>query len=272
MRHVWVVGMVGAVALGVQTGRAAAEGPGCKDHPLFPRMSGFQIDRCDAQPFAAQRFRDGEGNELEIEGQAQTTSYVRKPGALGTSELQVLRNFTAAIRRIGGQVLSEDAGNAYLRVEQGGREIFAHVAAYEPGESYRLTIVERPAMRQTITASQLIDELNRAGSVALRIHFDPNKATILPDSQPILEQVAELMRSQAELRLSVEGHTDNTGTAQANKALSQRRAESVVAALVQKGVARARLAAVGWGQERPVADNLSDQGRDKNRRIELVKK
>jgi outer membrane protein OmpA-like peptidoglycan-associated protein len=108
--------------------------------------------------------------------------------------------------------------------------------------------------------------------VALRIHFDPSKATIKPDSQPVLEQVAELMRTQADLRLSVEGHTDNTGTAQANKLLSQRRADSVVAALVQKGVARARLVAVGWGQERPVADNRSDAGREKNRRIELVKK
>jgi outer membrane protein OmpA-like peptidoglycan-associated protein len=72
--------------------------------------------------------------------------------------------------------------------------------------------------------------------------------------------------------VSIEGHTDNTGTAQGNKALSEERAKAVVAAVAAKGVAAARMGAVGWGQDKPVADNGTEAGRARNRRVEVVKK
>lgn len=74
------------------------------------------------------------------------------------------------------------------------------------------------------------------------------------------------------LKASIEGHTDNVGEAGANKALSQRRATSVVTALKAAGIAPDRLTSAGWGSEKPVADNGTDAGRAKNRRVELVKK
>jgi len=72
--------------------------------------------------------------------------------------------------------------------------------------------------------------------------------------------------------VSIEGHTDNAGQPAANKILSEQRARSVMNAVVKGGVDAARISAVGWGQERPIADNRSEEGRAKNRRVEIVKK
>ena len=96
--------------------------------------------------------------------------------------------------------------------------------------------------------------------------------SIRPDSQPVIDQVAEMLQTNAGLMLSVEGHTDSVGTPQSNKTLSEERAKSVVAAVVELGVDAGRLTAVGWGQEKPVADNRTEDGRAKNRRVEIVKK
>jgi outer membrane protein OmpA-like peptidoglycan-associated protein len=84
--------------------------------------------------------------------------------------------------------------------------------------------------------------------------------------------IATLLKSNPTLKLGVEGHTDNVGDAASNKKLSEARAKSVTAAIVASGVDAARLSAAGFGQEKPVADNRTEEGRAKNRRVELVKK
>ncbi|HEY8714481.1 MAG TPA: OmpA family protein [Candidatus Acidoferrum sp.] len=81
----------------------------------------------------------------------------------------------------------------------------------------------------------------------------------------------KLVQQDADLKLKVEGHTDNQGNAAANQALSERRAQAVVAWLTAHGVQASRLSAEGLGQTKPVADNGSEEGRAKNRRVELVK-
>jgi OOP family OmpA-OmpF porin len=108
--------------------------------------------------------------------------------------------------------------------------------------------------------------------MALYINFDTGKADIKAESQPIIEQIAALMKSHPDLNVSIEGHTDNVGTPASNKTLSDTRAKSVMSAVVKAGVASGRLTAVGWGQEKPIADNRSEDGRAKNRRVEIVKK
>jgi OOP family OmpA-OmpF porin len=86
-----------------------------------------------------------------------------------------------------------------------------------------------------------------------------------------VQQIAIMMKAAPTLKLHVEGHTDNVGDAASNKRLSEARAKSVMDAIVQAGVAAERLEAAGFGQERPVADNRSEEGRARNRRVELVK-
>jgi outer membrane protein OmpA-like peptidoglycan-associated protein len=108
--------------------------------------------------------------------------------------------------------------------------------------------------------------------VTLYINFDTNKATIKPESKPIVDQIVVLLKDNFGLNVSIEGHTDSTGIPAKNKTLSQERAQSVVNALVAAGIDKKRLSAVGWGQEKPMADNKTEEGKAKNRRVEIVKK
>jgi hypothetical protein len=104
------------------------------------------------------------------------------------------------------------------------------------------------------------------------IHFASNSATIEPESYPILNEIFTLLKLESSLKLSIEGHTDNTGSADLNATLSQQRADSVKAYLVTAGIAEGRLTTVGFGLSAPVADNGSELGRAQNRRVELVRK
>ncbi len=102
------------------------------------------------------------------------------------------------------------------------------------------------------------------------VYFQTNKATILSRSFGLLDNVAEVLADHSELQMiRVEGHTDSQGNDDKNKALSQRRAEAVVAYLVSKGVPADRLQAAGFGEEQPIADNTTKEGRAANRRVEF---
>jgi outer membrane protein OmpA-like peptidoglycan-associated protein len=118
----------------------------------------------------------------------------------------------------------------------------------------------------------MVDELNKSGFVALYINFETGKADIKPESQTIVDQVADMLKSNDSLNVSIEGHTDNVGTAAFNKTLSENRAKSVMDAIIARGIEKSRLSAKGWGQEKPIGDNKTEEGRAKNRRVEIVKK
>lgn len=103
------------------------------------------------------------------------------------------------------------------------------------------------------------------------IYFDTNSAEIKPESKPALEEIGKLLRNNPDLKLLVVGHTDNVGDFDFNLQLSQRRAEAVVRALVrEQGVAVSRLRSHGVSFAAPVATNDDEEGRAKNRRVELV--
>jgi outer membrane protein OmpA-like peptidoglycan-associated protein len=128
-----------------------------------------------------------------------------------------------------------------------------------------------PANIRVIRTS-MIDTINLAGRVALYINFDTGKAAIRPDSRQIIDQIAGMLNDEPALNITVEGHTDSTGDPAGNLRLSEMRAAAVVAALVERGIDGARLSAVGYGRTKPIANNGTEEGRAKNRRVELVKK
>ncbi len=121
-------------------------------------------------------------------------------------------------------------------------------------------------------AVPLYDRMMTDGKIiTYGITFDVGKSTIKPESMGEINRIVQLMNENPDLRFSVEGHTDNTGSAASNQKLSEQRSEAIVAKLVEMGIDESRLSAVGKGQNSPIADNNTDEGRAKNRRVEFVK-
>jgi outer membrane protein OmpA-like peptidoglycan-associated protein len=103
------------------------------------------------------------------------------------------------------------------------------------------------------------------------INFDTDKATLKPESMGTFNMVAKILKDNPEVRFEIQGHTDNSGAAAHNLALSQQRAEAVKLQLVSMGVDTARLTTKGLGDTRPIADNATFEGRANNRRVEFVR-
>lgn len=258
-------------------------GPKAKDAPYFSGMPAYKIIDGADKKFDDYRFWNGT-DCATVEGRVFFRAYTLKEDAEAASELQISRNYANAVRNMGGTVVfegvcegSDCAENCGYRMmvgkaSKGGNEVWIEVVPFNDGNDYYLTIVAVEAMKQEVTAGAMLEALNRDGRVALYINFDTGKATIRPDSEPVIAQITAMMKANPSLELSVEGHTDDVGDAKSNQTLSENRAKAVVAALVAKGVEAKRLGSAGFGQNKPVADNATEEGRAKNRRVELVKK
>jgi len=248
---------------------------GSKDHPLFTRMPGYYISRYEETEFEGHAFWVGE-QQVQVEGHLTHIRYALQGGAKEPSRIQILRNYEAAITRIGGKVTRSDYdGSSFLKVARDGREIWVHVDAYITSE-WTLWIVEKAAMKQDVTANAdawRADIASTGRAVVYGILFDTDKATLRPESETALAEIASLLAGNASLNLLVVGHTDMSGDLGHNMKLSEDRAAAVVAALVAKhGVGGARLKGCGVGPLAPVAPNDTEEGRAKNRRVELVKR
>jgi len=248
-----------------------ADYEGCKDYPMLSRLKNYYISSCESN-FDAVEFTVGEDQTKTIEGQKTVISYTIQEGANTPSDLQIKRNYANAVKSLGGSVLYESPNSITLKMVKNGKEIWLAVETYNSATGYTLTVVEAGEMVQEVTANDMLVALNKNGFMALYINFDTGKATIKPESEPIIGQIITLLKDNPDLNLSVEGHTDNVGTPQSNKVLSEQRAKAVVSAIVGGGIDASRLTSMGWGQEKPVADNRAEEGRAKNRRVEIVKK
>ena len=270
-----------ALSVLLSKGFAQEDEPGTKDPSLFNRMPGYYISNVETKEFDAHKFFDGK-TMVTIEGKVNIVCYRPKESLKPVpSELQIRRNYSNAIKKIGGKILCEGRTELYednrynrevltAKITRDNVELWTDV--WSMGDDYYVTVVEKELMHQDITASDMLDAINKNGFIALDIHFDTGKSTIKSESEPIIEQIVQLLKGNADLKLGVEGHTDNVGDPKSNQKLSEDRAKSVVAALTKAGVDGQRLIAAGFGQDRPVADNRSEEGRAKNRRVELVKK
>jgi len=135
-------------------------------------------------------------------------------------------------------------------------------------------IMELKDFVQTIekySAAQMKTDIDKNGKAVLHINFDTDKASLQSDGQKAVDEIFALLDADPKLKLSIEGHTDNSGTAERNKKLSTERANTVMYALAGKGIDIKRLKASGFGAEKPLKTNNSEENKAENRRVELVK-
>ncbi len=286
--------------LAAAPGLAQEDHENCKDHPLFTRFPGMYLADCESSQFDTRGFPVGQqkaGKEtldsVDVEGPVQLLGYQVKEGVTPPSGLQVMRNFENAAKKAGGTIEGQWPGwckamydgermprmgngcTSYaltMKFVKGSKETWVFLQASERDGNYQLMISEREAMKQEVAVNEMADKLNKDGFIALYVNFDTGKATIRPDSAKTLDDAAAALKTVPTMKIEVGGHTDNVGTPEANQKLSQERAQAVMAALVQRGIKADRMTAKGYGQTTPVADNRTEEGRGKNRRVELVKK
>ncbi|NWG28030.1 MAG: OmpA family protein [Ignavibacteriaceae bacterium] len=240
---------------------------GGKDHPMFNRLTGFYITQYEEEDFGAHIFYDVNDNEKNIEGKK---TFIRYECENEVGALKIIRNFSNAIKKIGGTAYESSSNRTYLYLKEGNKETWAEVFAGD--YDYDLTIIEKGEVEQEITANAILKELNETGKAILYINFDSGKATIKKESMPVVEQIIEMMKQAPDIKLSVEGHTDSDGSNESNLKLSEARAKAVVEAITKGGIDAARLSSAGFGEEKPIADNSTEEGKAKNRRVELIKK
>ena len=263
-----IVLMVTAINIGF----AQADTEGCKDHALLSRMPGYYILEC-TQNYNQLDFYDSKGQEIKLEGNLTYTWYLfnLESGKPEPSFFQIIKNYANAIIKIGGRKIYEDNVLGCYALNKNGKDYNIKVSCTNSSDIL-LYVLEMEAMKQEITANEMLDALNKDGFITLNILFETGKSTIKTESLPIIDQVYQLMNLDKTLKISVEGHTDNVGDAASNKKLSTERAKSVMDALIAKGIDKTRVSSIGWGQEKPVADNRTEEGRAKNRRVEIIKK
>ncbi|TDK23064.1 OmpA family protein [Luteimonas aestuarii] len=270
------------------------------DFPYFTLPEGYH------HPNRALPMRDFDrvaawtGDRLEwVEGRVfESLVHADRRAGKGFSRIEVIRNIDHQVAEAGGvkvtdsrvprevikdwdegQQRSQGRGDVYNHpaatwlVRRADRNIWIHFVASSASGSWM--VIESAPFVPTATllpSSALKQQLDADGRVAIQVNFATDRAEILPESQPQIEQVLALLRQDDALSLSVEGHTDDTGTAARNRTLSQARAQAVVDALVAEGIGADRLSASGHGPDTPVADNATEAGRAQNRRVELVRR
>jgi len=189
-----------------------------------------------------------------------------------SSGLEVQENYRAALKDLGAVILYQDTdGETVARLDDNGKAVWIDIIS---NAATTIHAVEEKPLVLTIKPPQA-DEMKAAldhdGHIALYVNFDFNKATLKPDAQPVVAQVVALMKANPTLKLSIEGHTDSIGPHDVNVKLSQDRAATVVAAVKAQSIDASRLSSAGFGPDKPIAPNDTEDGRAKNRRVELVK-
>lgn len=271
--HIWAIAFAFTALAGITAIWAQNDAEGSRDHPLITRMPGYYIDSYKVDEFAGYDPTVIGGKSVHWEGKKYSISYYRKEGAAQVSMLQIVRNYQNALKTAGAMILGNDERRLAAELRKGGAMTGVYVEAYNDARNYEVTIVETQAMRQDVTADAAAmgkDIASTGKTIIYGIYFDAGSATIKPESEKALAEMAKLLNNSPGLKAFIVGHTDNTGTLELNLKLSADRADSVVKALVSRGISPARLKSAGVGPYCPIGSNGSEEGKAQNRRVELV--
>jgi outer membrane protein OmpA-like peptidoglycan-associated protein len=284
----------------VSLGFAQRDVTGSKDHPILTRYPGSSIRfykqlEFDKYPLALAVADNRPAGVKNIEG---ATTKITYENPAGRSAYEIFTNYRDALKKAGYQELFSCEGDACgramywqqlngLYASGGPKEArFLTVRGKSNGKDYTVAMsvntgytivhfVEHKAMETGLvaaTAAEMAEGIDRDGHISVyAIYFDTGKADLKPESNQALVEIAKLLTSRPDLKIHVVGHTDSTGLFASNMKLSNDRAASVVRSLTtDHKIAAARLTANGAGPLAPVASNKTEEGRAKNRRVDLV--
>ncbi len=256
------------------------------EHPLIRPLPGsvFDAQRSEHLNFNEYEFRTGtQGRDYTVQavsGEFWSLRYnvVNEDGTPNTtlSQVEYFENFKRAALERGGTVEYEDRvyGLVFTIPREDGGITWCRVQTPISAQRTTLFIIDEQPLVTTLEFSPaaMMAKLDAEGRIALYgILFDFDRASLQQASSEQLQDVVTLLVANPDLKLEIQGHTDNVGSADYNLQLSQRRAESVRQYLLLFGIDPSRLQARGYGESTPVAPNDSDENRALNRRVELVR-
>ena len=232
------------------------------DFPWLGPLPGWQFRSsvADTDPF---RFSITGAADLELVAPSSIIKTYRQPPD-GMSDSLFHAAYHDALIKAGWTILY-DRQNVSLTAHftQNGRNLWATLYKSEFNE---IRVADAGAVNKDMSS-----DLKTSCHVEIYgVLFDFNKSTIQPASDPVLQQILDLLKKNPTQKIEVQGHTDNVGGDAYNQTLSEARAKAIVSWLTQHGIATARLTAKGFGKTRPIADNATDVGRAKNRRVEIA--
>ncbi len=283
MRNRKKVVLLIAAGLFLIAGLADAAGD-CKEHPLIRPWPGSELEpNCTYNNFNEYAFRvtdskTGKDVKKTVQGKFWSLTYIlydaNRKWDVSHSVLEYRMNYKQAALDKGGTILYENQGHLTFTLPgDDGSTTWCEVHIWNKSMQ-DLRIIEVAGMKKSMAfgPAEMKSALDAEGRVQLHgILFDLDRATLQPESTRQLQDVVTLMKDQPGLKLEVQGHTDDQGEDDYNLDLSQRRAETVVSYLGLFGVDTGRLVSKGFGESQPVMANTTEEGRAKNRRVELVK-
>lgn len=157
-------------------------------------------------------------------------------------------------------------------IHQPTNRVLIQLSSSTAGAAIGITSIQ--GFKQTITlinSETIKKELDKVGHIALYINFETGKSRIKAESYQIVSEMVEMLNAHPDLKITIEGHTDDVGDKTSNQQLSENRGKSVVLALTDEGINASRLKSVGYGESRPIEDNATENGKAKNRRVEIRK-
>lgn len=268
--------------------------------PYISLPNGYQFHDATKVNFEKIPFWTGQHIQ-NIEGQLYSAAIQQNEDYKEGSFLELQRNLENVIQQLGGKQITMSKipqqaldklpqkfqvdyvaglGDVFNNptqtfvVRQANKNIWFQLTQTGNGNAGLLVAETKPVeiTAKVLNSDQLKTALDKENKVNIEVNFATDQANILPESQAQIEQVIQLLKNNPELKLTINGHTDGSGDAKHNQALSEQRANAVVKALTDNtGIQQNRLTAKGFGDTQPVAENSTENGKALNRRVELIK-
>ncbi len=238
-------------------------------HKLFTIFSGYDTSHIKVEEDTI-IFSISEIEEIKIIGEKKILLAKSRDKKKKLPPILIKQKYNNFVKSLGGEKIRDFSQTAclYEIVVKDTQNLF-FLEIYNSGQDYSLTLINTGVYK--LNPKKLYEEIGDQGHAALHINFPVNQAHVPEEANYVIEGIIDFMNRWKNIKLSIEGHTDNIGEPEKNKQLSLDRANAVMIFLLTHGISSNRLSAKGWGEEKPIADNTTPEGQSKNRRVELVR-